>query len=337
MERRTFLRSAAAVAALPPSLSAAAPKLMGVERIWNSAPHNAFTDLVRFRGRWFCAFREGSKHVSPDGALRIIASLDGKSWTSAALIRSRLGDLRDAKLCTTPDGRLMLNGAAALTAGARNRHQSLVWFSHDGSQWSEERATGDPDFWMWRVTWNRGAAYCTAYSTQVNRNERIFRLYKSTDGVRYETVLANLGISSSPGESTLRFRTDGTAICLMRRDPYNGTPRIPESSATALIGIARPPYMHWEWRDTKTRIGGPNFIALTGGRYVAAVRLHTPHTRTVLCWMEPEAGTLREFLMLPSDGDSSYAGLVHHKGILHVSYYSSHEGKTSIYFARVQI
>jgi hypothetical protein len=32
---------------------------------------------VRFRGEWFCVFREGKAHVSPDGALRIITSKDG--------------------------------------------------------------------------------------------------------------------------------------------------------------------------------------------------------------------------------------------------------------------
>ena len=47
-------------------------------KIWDQAPHNAFTDLVRFNDRWFCVFREGKGHVSPDGALRVITSVDGE-------------------------------------------------------------------------------------------------------------------------------------------------------------------------------------------------------------------------------------------------------------------
>ena len=35
--------------------------------------------------------------------------------------------------------------------------------------------------------------------------------------------------------------------------------------------------------------------------------------------------------------DTSYPGLVWHEGQLWVSYYSSHEGKTSIYLARVRL
>src|SRR5262245_19700916 len=58
-------------------------ELVEVRKIWDVAPHNAFTDLIRFRDRWFCVFREGKAHVSPDGALRVIISSDGVNWESA--------------------------------------------------------------------------------------------------------------------------------------------------------------------------------------------------------------------------------------------------------------
>ena len=61
-------------------------ELLDCRRIWDHAPHNAFTDLARLRGKWICCFREGSAHVSADGAVRIIESSDGKNWNSAALI-----------------------------------------------------------------------------------------------------------------------------------------------------------------------------------------------------------------------------------------------------------
>jgi hypothetical protein len=59
--------------------------------------------------------------------------------------------------------------------------------------------------------------------------------------------------------------------------------------------------------------------------------------RTALCWLDVEAGKLTEFLTLPSGGDTSYPGLVFYEGLLWVSYYSSHEGKTSIYLAKVKL
>ena len=53
--------------------------------------------------------------------------------------------------------------------------------------------------------------------------------------------------------------------------------------------------------------------------------------------MNAESGRLTEFLRLPSGGDTSYPGMVYHEGLLWVSYYASHEGKTSIYLARVDL
>jgi hypothetical protein len=49
------------------------------------------------------------------------------------------------------------------------------------------------------------------------------------------------------------------------------------------------------------------------------------------------AGELRPILELPSAGDCGYPGMVPHRGILWISYYSSHEGKARIYLARARL
>ncbi|HOK46607.1 MAG TPA: hypothetical protein PLK67_11785, partial [Bryobacteraceae bacterium] len=63
---RSFYISLALAALLPGLAADPAPRLVEVERIVGMAPHNAFTDLVRFKGRWYCSLREGKAHVSPD-------------------------------------------------------------------------------------------------------------------------------------------------------------------------------------------------------------------------------------------------------------------------------
>lgn len=292
-------------------------------KIWDAAPHNAFTDLIRFDDRWFCVFREGQGHVSPDGALRVITSIDGADWESAALITSENSDLRDAKICVTPDDRLMLTGAGALHDTSVHSHQSLAWFSDDGFEWSEAVEIGEPDFWLWRVTWDEDAAYGVAYSTTEDRSTR---LYRSRNGRDYVPVVPRLNDEGYPNESSIVFEGN-KALCLLRRD---GKPQ------TGLLGVADPPYVDWEWGDLGVRIGGPHMLILPDGRIVAAVRLYDGRVRTSLCWLRPE-GSLEEFVSLPSGGDTSYAGLVFHEDRLWVSYYSSHEGKTSIYLAKVEL
>jgi hypothetical protein len=85
------------------------------------------------------------------------------------------------------------------------------------------------------------------------------------------------------------------------------------------------------------KIGGPHALRLPDDRIVAAARLYDGKVRTSLLWLDATAGTLTECLKLPSGGDTSYAGLVWHEGLLWVSYYSSHEGKASIYLAKVKL
>jgi hypothetical protein len=66
-------------------------------------------------------------------------------------------------------------------------------------------------------------------------------------------------------------------------------------------------------------------------------RLYDGGTRTSLSWLDPQNAKLTEALKLPSGGDTSYAGMVLHERQLWISYYSSHEGKSSIYLAKVKL
>jgi len=299
--------------------------IVEVKKIWDSAPHNAFTDLARFNDQWFCVFREGKAHVSPDGAVRVLRSGDGLKWNSVGLITSTNADLRDPKLVITPKNELMLTAAGALHRPAKRNHQTFVWFSKDGTNWTSPLSIGDPDMWLWRVTWGEGAAYSVGYDTG---GEFFVRLYSSSDGRTFKPLVPRLFGEGYPNESSIVFEPDKTALCLLRRD---GNP------ATGKLGVAKPPYTEWEWKDMGVKIGGPHMVRLPDGRLLACVRLYDGVVRTSLAWIDRMSGKLTEFQKLPSSGDSSYAGLVWREGLLWVSYYSSHEGKTSIYLAKVKL
>jgi len=310
---------------LPGAGTAPKAEIVDVKAIWSRAPHNAFTDLARFKDRWYCVFREGLAHGSPDGKIRVLTSLDGEVWTSAALLESNLGDLRDPKLSVTPDNYLMINGGVAVPDGEGVRHQSLVWFSQDGRQWPEPVEVADPRMWIWRVTWYQGRAYGMAYRKQGGRT---LRFYTSKNGSDFQTLVEQPFTGDGASEATLLFLPDHSALCLMRREG--------ESSA-AQLGKAMPPYRGWKWTDLGIRVGGPNLVRVPDGRIVAAVRLYEPVPRTALCWLDPVQNRLTEFLTLPSGGDTSYAGLVFHQNLLWISYYSSHISKPMIYIAKVKL
>jgi hypothetical protein len=304
-----------------------APALVDVRKIWDAAPHNAFTDLARFHDTWFCTFREGQAHVAPDGKLRVIQSADGARWESAALVSLPGADLRDPKITVAPGNRLMLLAAAARPkAGGGTTHHTVAWFSKDGKEWGEGKEVGESDFWLWRVTWHRDTAYGVGYGT-AKGNESV-RLYSSPDGVRYDTLVPTLADQGFPNEHGMVFLPDDTCLCLLRRDA---------GTKTGLLGTSRPPYKDWTWKDTGKQIGGPALLRTPEGQLLAVVRLYDGKARTSLCRLDPTTGALTEWLPLPSGGDTSYAGIVLQDGILWVSYYSSHEGKTAIYLAKVEM
>ena len=328
---RIVILSALAAAALTGAAAAAEPRpagpLVDVRKIWDRAAHNAFTDLIRLDGQWICVFREGGGHVSHDGKVRVIASADGAKWRSLALLETpsaAVPDLRDPKITTTPDGRLMLTAVGANRKPGQATMQTYAWFSADGKRWSEPAAIGQRGFWLWRVTWHKGRAYAVGYA----RGSAHVRLYRSDDGRTFEPLVERLFGKGFPNEASLVFGPDDTCRCLLRRD---GKPN------TAQLGTSRPPYTKWTWQDLGKRIGGPRMIRLPGGRLLAGGRRYDGGARTSLMWVETAGPALRELLKLPSGGDTSYPGLVMHDGLLWVSYYSSHEGKTSIYLAKVKL
>ena len=107
----------AAIASPAPAKPPVELELLGVKKVWDKAPHNAFTDLVRFKDKWYLTFREAASHMytAPAGKIRVLVSDDGETWTSAALLKYGTDDddLRDSKLSVMPDGRLLLVCAGA--------------------------------------------------------------------------------------------------------------------------------------------------------------------------------------------------------------------------------
>ncbi len=305
---------------------AAKPEIVQTKRIWDAAPHNAFTDLVYWNESFYCAFREGEKHVGDLGQLRIIVSADGEQWRSAALLSMDKYDLRDAALSITPDNRLMVLGGAQQMYNGKRLTGTCVAFSSDGLSFTSPQLVIPLGQWLWRVTWHGNTAYGVSYST-ANRHP-ISALLKTTDGVQYETVTDQLlDVGGWPTEARIRFAGDGTAYCLHRRDGEQNT---------AYFGMASAPYTDWSWRDLGTRLGGPNFLQIPDGEWIGAARRYEGGTRTEVFRMDIDKGVMTPLLRLPSGGDTSYPGMVWKDDTLWVSYYSSHEGKTSIDLTKIR-
>ena len=305
-----------------------------VEKIWDKGPHNAFTDLIRFNNKWYCTFREGSGHVpGTNGIVRILVSEDGQNWYSAARLSERGVDLRDPKLSITTDGRLMITMGGSYYQGKKllKRIPKVAFLDKKGKTFSpvqdvqiDTRIQSNQD-WLWRVTWNKQWGYGVLY--QANEEEWKIYLVYTTDGINY-TYLTRFTLDGKPNETTLRFLADGeTLVALVRREGED---------QMGMIGHSKPPYHDWKWSKLDHRLGGPNFWVLEDGSLLEATRTYKPNKTYGLQLSRIDVkGTHTPLIELPSGGDTSYAGLYQMGEHLYVSYYSSHEEKTSIYFARL--
>jgi len=239
-------------------------------------------------------------------------------------LKDARGDIRDAKFAVLPDGRFMLLTALQLFDDSRQKHQSVSWLSGNLESWEGPHNVGEPDTWTWGIGFHGGNGYSIGYRTV---DPRFVRLYTTTDGLEFSTVVPDLGVDNKyPNESVIVFdNASGTAYCLLR------------CSGPAQFGTASPPYEKWTWTPLDAAIGGPEMIRLPDGTFLGGGRLYDGGARTSLFSIDQDAGTVKELLKLPSGGDTSYPGFVLLDDILYVSYYSSHEGKSSIYLAVLKV
>ena len=147
-------------------VSAQAPKILEVAKIWDQGKHNAFTDLIRFQNKWYCVFREADGHVGGDGKIRVLESADGAKWASAALVSEEGIDLRDPHLSITADDRLMIVMGGSVYKGTKTimGRRPRVSFSKVAHTWTAPERVASEGDWLWRVTWHNGKCYGIVYN-----------------------------------------------------------------------------------------------------------------------------------------------------------------------------
>lgn len=315
-----------------------------VIKIWNRGEHNAFTDLIRFKNKFYCSFREANSHVGGNGGkVRILSSADGEKWQSVALLKIDSIDLRDPKLSVTPDNKIMVIMAGA-TFDSKNvvkeLHPMVSFSDGTGNSFSlPEKSILDPAIhphkdWIWRVTWHKGVGYGIDYQLKENGRDRsllkkdawILYLMKTSNGKNFKKV-SKLDVLDLPNESTVRFDKNDKAYVLIRREA---------GDRMGMLGESNFPYKDWQYNKLDFRLGGPNFIFLNQQKLLIGTRMYEPTTSTGILVTDLKGKVLKT-IRLPGSGDTSYPGMLIYDGKLWVSYYASHEGKTSIYFAKIPV
>jgi hypothetical protein len=158
-------------------------------------------------------------------------------------------------------------------------------------------------------------------------------LFRSTDGIDW-TEVGLIYEGDKNDETAISFKPDGTMVMTARLeiDP-NRWGYHPE--AHTLIGTSSPPYTQWNLsRSYETRLDGP-YLFQIGERTYACGRRHVGGAsymgsvwgakRTSLYLVLPDR--LVFLSDLPSNGDTSYTGVVVEEDSVLISYYTSPLGR----------
>jgi len=301
-----------------------------IRRVFHNGEHNAFTDLCKYRGQYYLAFRScpDGHGVHPTSSIIVLTSSDGQAWTKAHQFRVERRDTRDPHFLEF-QGKLFVYtgtwycGAATPKSRDLNEHLGYAIWTDDGTGWhGPEMLEGTYGHYVWRAAAHGDRAYLCGrrthhfeHSDEPKPPAVESALLESKDGL----IWSKVGLFQEKGgnETAFLFEPDGSILAVARGGGRHN----------AELCRSRPPYQAWERSDLGRQVGGP-LLTRWGEHLLVGGRKSIGDARTSLYWLIEEK--LHEFAELRSAGDNSYPGFValdeNHGWI---SYYSSHERDSS--------
>lgn len=314
---------------------------------FDNGEHNAFTDLCRYRGRIYLAFRScpDGHGVHPSSSIIVLVSDDGKSWEEVHRFGVEKRDVRDPHFLVF-QGKLFVYtgtwycGDTSPKKYEMNKLLGYAAWTDDGRAWhGPEMLEGTYGHYTWRAATHAGKAYLCARrkrhfvetATRAERDPVVeSAMLESDDGLVWRRRA--LFQERYGNETAFLFEKDGAVLAVARSG----------GGRNAQVCRSRPPYRQWQRVDLGRYIGGPLLARWKGHSLVGGRKTLSGKPVAALCWLLGD--TLHEFAELPSGGDTSYPGFVTlDGGRALVSYYSSHErdgdGRTitAIYLAELEI
>ncbi len=340
-----LISSAMALTALAGAAELPTVQVTEVRQVFHNGEHNAFTDLTRWREKFWLTFRScpDGHMVHPTSCIIVLSSEDAQVWKEEHRFFVPLRDTRDPHFLVFKEQLFVYTGTwySGETTLPRdeydlNKHLGYAAWTADGTEWQGPRQLeGTYGHYIWRAAVHGDKAYLCGRRNrghaQVSGERDLVQsaMLQSDDGLiwRYHSLFQE----DRGDETAFVFQHNGNLLAVSRC-----------GSAPAQLVQSQPPYAEWTRKDLKEYVGGP-LLVRWGDRWVVGGRRNTAEgPKTVLYWLEDD--TLHPFAQLPSGGDNSYPGFVELSPTQAIiSWYSSHEKDangatiTAIYMANLML
>lgn len=302
---------------------------------WNEAPHNAFTDLIKFQNVYYCAFREASGHDSLDGKIRVIRSFDSQKWEAFTLILPQTGeDFRDAHFYVDNDDVL----SVAIHSRFRNGVAKNHFYKLNNGQFEQfPNPLTDNDYWLWNFAVYKNQLYSIGYNikqvcfSSASSQKLKIALFQSTNPgfTDFTSNISTNWITDDflcPSEASFVFTPDSSLIAIIRDGATQGASH---------IGVSKYPYNNWTWQQFPYFVRGPKLVLLPDGKIFLGAGSMVNYNNTYYAILNPNTFEVEKLRVFPSGGDNGYPGVIIEGNTALISYYSSHEGNARVYIERI--
>lgn len=185
-------------------------------------------DLVKFKGRYYLAFRTAPTHfASKKSVMYIVSSVDLDTWKYETEIAPKR-DLREPKFAVYHDTLNLYYFTAGTSLFSFDPQQLLVCRT-GGNGWTKPESVNLDGFVPWRVRERKDTLYLSAYygkNLYNNKHQSNLRLFYSTDAMTWKPISSDPQVdilSAEEGEfifdksgklfATVRLEGTGALVC----------------------------------------------------------------------------------------------------------------------------
>jgi len=140
-----------------------------IRRVFHNGQHNAFTDLIRFKGKFYLTFRScpDGHMVHPTASIIILSSTDARQWKQVHRFSAAKRDTRDPHFLAFKNKLFVYTGtwySGETTLKSEdydlNKHLGYGVRSEDGVKWTDPiMLEGTFGHYIWRANTFDGKAY----------------------------------------------------------------------------------------------------------------------------------------------------------------------------------